>query len=168
MFKVSSATASPTGQAGCPARGGICGNGVHEPGEECAGGEACSASCHQTIPACCLLGGQCADATGFVLQFNLMNWCSVVLPGSAPIEGGVCHPDGACATAAIDPISARCQLSGSCYDTLAATTNGLWSFQHVCVGAQSRNGDARPDVLARGDVRPVGGRQGAIGRTLCQ
>jgi hypothetical protein len=118
----------------------VCGNGVREPGEQCDGGVACTAGCLQDIPSCCSLPAQCTSAPLFSLNFYLMQYCSAFLPGSQPVPGGICAPDGSCAPAAIDPVPVCCQPAppfGPCSGATATSTNGLWTFQNVCRGAQS-------------------------------
>jgi len=114
----------------------FCGDGVRDPGEQCDGGPACTPDCLQEIPSCCSATNQCLDAPLFSLQFYLMQYCASVLPGSSPMPGGICAPDGSCAQAPIDPVPVCCQLAGSCYDQMENSTSGLWFFQNVCRGAQ--------------------------------
>jgi hypothetical protein len=120
----------------CPQTAPVCGNGIREPGEQCDGGPACTSNCLQGIPACCSLAPQCLDASGFILFLNLSTFCSVQLPGSTPIRGGICQADGSCTEEAIEPVPVCCQLSGSCNEQIVTSTGGLWVFRNSCVGAQ--------------------------------
>jgi hypothetical protein len=118
----------------------VCGNGVREPGEQCDGGFGCTASCVQEMPSCCSLSDECISTPTFSLNFYLMQYCSAFLPGSQPIQGGICAPDGSCAPQSIDPVSVCCQTPPpfvGCSGATATSTNGLWTFQNVCRGAQS-------------------------------
>jgi hypothetical protein len=114
----------------------FCGDGHRDPGEQCDGGPACTSGCVQEIPSCCSATNQCVDAPLFSLNFSLMQYCASVLPGSFGIGGGICAPDGSCASAPIDSVPMCCQLVGSCNGGTATSTAGLWSFQNVCRGAQ--------------------------------
>jgi hypothetical protein len=130
----------------------VCGNGVREPGEECDGGFGCTAGCLQEMPSCCSLPDpQCISTPTFSLNFYLMQYCMAFLPGSQPIQGGICAPDGSCAPQPIDPVPVCCQPQpgfGPCYGATVASTNGLWSFQNVCRGAQSGTVFVAADCVA--------------------
>ena len=91
---------------------------------------------------CCQGTGQCAAGLGFSLDFNLSQWCSVQLPGSNGVHGGVCSPSGSCDVQPVDPPrDLCCQYNGAsgpvCYDSAvpASTTADVWNFRHYCVGA---------------------------------
>jgi hypothetical protein len=91
---------------------------------------------------CCQGAGQCAAGLGFSLDFNLSQWCSVQLPGSTGVHGGVCSLSGSCDVQPIDPPhDLCCQYNGAsgpvCFDTAvpASTTADVWNFRHNCVGA---------------------------------
>jgi hypothetical protein len=110
---------------------GVCGNGIRESGEECDGGPACT-GCQQSLPSCCAQPTSCIDAPLFSLQFYLMNYCSVFSPGSTPVPGGLCTPDGTCASRPIDPVPVCCQQATACYDGTSMSTADLWFFNYSC------------------------------------
>jgi hypothetical protein len=112
----------------------VCGNGVREPGEQCDGGPACTASCTQTIPNCCQSVGACIAAPGFSLHNDVMLYCSFQAPGSTVEAGAVCQADGSCAYLPINPIPMCCQFAGTCTQGAAASTADLWNFHNACQG----------------------------------
>jgi hypothetical protein len=125
----------PVADASCAAIPvpGVCGNGIRDVGESCDGGTYCGGSCQfpSLSPGCCQAESTCRDATGFILYFHLMSFCSP----DTPVRGGLCSAGGTCDIQPLQPVPLCCQLSGSCNEDTANDTQDLWSFRNVCVGA---------------------------------
>jgi len=120
----------------------MCGNAIREVGEQCDGGNLCTASCTLTGLAfgCCEFPNDhvpaCLAADGFSLNFNMYSYC--LAQGSMQnVTGGICGASGDCEIVAIDPVPLCCQAAGSCADTVASSSAGLWQFYNGCEGLTS-------------------------------
>jgi hypothetical protein len=83
------------------------------------------------IPNCCALPTACLAAPPSP-QYGLSVDCYLNSPGSTPLDGGVCRPDGSCAIEPIEPIAMCCQRYASCSQGSATSTGELASFHNDC------------------------------------
>jgi hypothetical protein len=119
----------------------VCGDGIREVCEQCDGGVYCSATCTlpSLAPGCCRDGSTpgCADASGFSLDFDMYQYCVLILGYTTAVNGGVCSQAGTCDILPLQPVPLCCEsnIDGTCSnDGIVSDTGQLWRFVNNCEG----------------------------------
>src|SRR5262249_36363905 len=115
----------------------VCGNGIRDVGEQCDGGAYCTATCTlpSIAPGCCQDGRPgCQDASGFVLNFDMMQFCQSQ-GWTTNVPGGVCSQAGTCDILPLQPVPFCCEPGlNPCFSATPSSTADIWHFVNGCTG----------------------------------